>query len=84
VISKRSGATSKQYMRKDFVSHEMCDKYEEAVKCTKDAENVYAPLVMMSIRGPKRTLPGKRVHHKRIDHSFDPPLFSLESTFNKT
>ncbi len=52
-------------------------------KCTKDAETVYARLVMVSIWGWKRTLAGKRVHHNgSIDTSFDPPLFSLDSTFN--
>ncbi len=40
-------------------------------KRTKDAENVYAPLVMVS---RKRTLAGKTVYQNRsIDTSFDPP-----------
>jgi hypothetical protein len=49
-----------------------------ASKCTKDAENVYAPLVMVSIGAGKRTLAGKTVYKNgSIDTSFDPPLFSL-------
>jgi hypothetical protein len=48
-----------------------------ASKCTKDAENVYASLVMVSIGGRKRTHGVKRVHHNgSIDTNFDPPLFS--------
>jgi hypothetical protein len=55
-----------------------------ASKCTKDAENVvYALLVMVSIGAPKRTLAGKRLHHNElIDTNFDPPLFTLDRTFN--
>ncbi len=53
-------------------------------KCTKDAQNVYAPLVMVSIWGRKRTLDNKRVYQNgSIDTRFDPPLLSLDSTFNK-
>ncbi len=51
-------------------------------KCTKDAENVFALLVMVSIGALKRTLAGKTVHQNGlIDTSFDPPQFSLDSTF---
>ncbi len=51
-------------------------------KCTKDAENVYAPLVMVSIWGWKRTLGDKTFYQNgSIDTSFDPPLFSLDNTF---
>jgi hypothetical protein len=51
-------------------------------KCTKGAENVYAPLVIVYIWGRKRTLVDKTVYQNRsIDPSFDPPLFSLDSTF---
>ncbi len=47
------------------------------------AENIYAPLVMVSIGGQKRTLTGKIAYQNgSIDTSFDPPLFSLDSTFN--
>ncbi len=46
------------------------------------AENVYAPLVMMSIWGRSRTLADKTVcQNGSIDTSFDPPLFSLDRTF---
>ncbi len=46
-------------------------------KCTEDAENVYAPFVMVSIWGQKRTLADKTVDQNgSIDTSFDPPLFS--------
>jgi hypothetical protein len=31
-------------------------------KCAKDAENVFAPLVIVSIGARKRTLAGKTVH----------------------
>jgi hypothetical protein len=42
-------------------------------KCTKDAENVYAPLVNVSIGARKRTLTGKTVFQNgSIDTSFDP------------
>jgi hypothetical protein len=48
-------------------------------QCIKDAENVYAPLVMVSIWGRKRTLADKTVCQNRsIYTSFDPPLFSLD------
>jgi hypothetical protein len=54
-----------------------------ASKCNKDAENVYAPLVMVSIGAQKRTLAGKTVYQNRsIDTSFNPLPFSLDSTFN--
>jgi hypothetical protein len=50
--------------------------------CSKDAENVYAPLVMVSIWGRKRTLSDYTVYQNgSIDTSFDPPLFSLDLTF---
>ncbi len=52
-------------------------------KGTKDAENIYAPLVMVSIGGQNRTLTGKIAYQNgSIDTSFDPPLFSFDSTFN--
>jgi hypothetical protein len=45
---------------------------------SKDAENVYAPLVMVSIWGWKRTLADKTVYQNgSIDTSFDLPLCSL-------
>jgi hypothetical protein len=51
-------------------------------KYTKDAENVFALLVMVSIGALKRTLAGKTFHQNGlIDTSFDPPQFSLDSTF---
>ncbi len=48
-------------------------------KYTKDAENVYAPLVMVSIRAGNDTLAGKTVLQKDrlIGTSFDPPPFSF-------
>ncbi len=50
----------------------------KASKCTKDAENVYAPLVMVSIVARKRTLAGKAVYiNGLLDTSPDPPPFSL-------
>jgi hypothetical protein len=52
-------------------------------KCTKDDENVYAFLVMVSILGRKETLVDKTVYQNgSFDTSFDPPLFSLDSIFN--
>jgi hypothetical protein len=52
-------------------------------KCAKDAENFYSPLVMVAIWGQKMTLPNKTVYQNgSIDASFDPPLFSLDITFN--
>jgi hypothetical protein len=43
--------------------------------------NVYVPLVMLSILGWKRTFADKTVtQNGSIDSSFDPPLFSLDST----
>jgi hypothetical protein len=45
--------------------------------CTKDAENVSASLVIVSIWGRKRTLADKTVYQNgSIDTSFDPSLFS--------
>ncbi len=43
-------------------------------KCAKDAENVFAPLMMVSFMGAlKRTLAGKTFHQtESIDTSFDP------------
>ena len=53
-----------------------------ASKCTKDAENVYATLVMASIGAQKKTLAGQTGYpYGSIDISFDPPQFSLDSTF---
>jgi hypothetical protein len=50
--------------------------------CSKDAENVYAPLVMVSIWGRKRTLSDNTVYQNgSIDTSFDSSLFSLHHTF---
>jgi|688.fasta_scaffold791504_1 hypothetical protein len=46
--------------------------------------NDYAPLVMVSIWGRKRTLPHKTVYQNgSIDTSFNPPLLLLDSTYNK-
>jgi hypothetical protein len=54
-------------------------------KCPKDAENAYAPLVMVSIGARKRTLANKKVYKNgSIDTSFDPPLFPLDSIFKVT
>jgi hypothetical protein len=51
-------------------------------KCIKNAENVYAPFVMVSIGARKRTLAGNTVYKNgSIDTSFYPPLFSFENTF---
>jgi hypothetical protein len=48
----------------------------------KDAENVYAPLVMVFIGARKRTLAGQTVYkNESTVTSFDPPLFSLDSSF---
>jgi hypothetical protein len=52
-----------------------------ASKCTKDAENIYAPLVMVSIEARKRTL-ATFYRNGSIDTSSDPPLFSLDCTVN--
>jgi hypothetical protein len=53
-----------------------------ASKLAKDAQNVSAALVMVSIGTQKRTLAGKAFHQNgSIDTSFDPPQFSLDSTF---
>jgi len=35
-------------------------------KCAKDAENVFAPLVIVSIGARKRTLAGERVHQNGL------------------
>jgi hypothetical protein len=54
-----------------------------ASKCTKDAENVYAPLVNRDgvYLGPGNTLAGQTFYNNgSIDTSFDPPLFLLDST----
>jgi hypothetical protein len=51
-------------------------------KCTKDAEIVYAPLGMVSMWGRERTLADKTVYQNGSnDTSFDPSLFSLDTTF---
>jgi hypothetical protein len=48
----------------------------------KDTENVYAPLVIVSILGRKRTLADTTVYQNgSIETSFDTPLFSFDSTF---
>ncbi len=53
--------------------------------CNKDAEHVYAPLVIVSIGAGKRTLAGKTVYnYGSIDTSLDPLLFSLDSIFKFT
>ncbi len=50
-------------------------------KCQKDAGNVSAPLVMVSIWSRKMTLADKTVYQNgSIDTSFGPLLFSLDST----
>ncbi len=47
-------------------------------RCTKDAENAYAALVMVPIWGRKRTLADKTVYQNgSIDTNLDPPLFSF-------
>jgi hypothetical protein len=52
--------------------------------CAKGAENIYAPLVMLSIGARKRTLAGQTVYRNgSIDTSFRPTsMFSFDSTFN--
>ncbi len=51
-------------------------------KCAKDAENNSAPLVMVFNGARRRTLAVQAVHQNgSIDTSFDPPQFSLNSTF---
>ncbi len=53
-----------------------------ASKFAKDAQNVFAALVMVSIGTQKRTLAGKTFHQNgSIDTSFDPHQFSLDNTF---
>ncbi len=49
----------------------------------KDADNIFAPLMMVFIGALKRTLvAGKTVHQtESTDTSFDPPQFALDSTF---
>jgi hypothetical protein len=52
------------------------------LKCTKDAEQVYAPLVMVSFGAMWRTLAGQTVYHNEsIDTNFDTPPVPLDSTF---
>ncbi len=49
-----------------------------------DADNVYAPVVIVSIWDRKRILAGQRVYQNRsIDTSFDPPQFSIDITFQR-
>ena len=49
-----------------------------------DTENVFDPL-MVFIGARKRTLVGKTFHQNGlIDTSFDPPQFSIDSTFKRT
>jgi hypothetical protein len=44
---------------------------------------IHAPLVMVSIGARKRSLAGQTAYKNgSIDTSFEPPLFSLDSTFN--
>ena len=53
-----------------------------ASKSTKDAVNVYVPLVMVSLGAQERTLAGNTVYpYGSINTTFDPPPFSLDSTF---
>ena len=53
-----------------------------ASKSTTDAVKVYAPLVMVSLGAQERTLAGNTVYpYGSIDTTFDPPQFSLDSTF---
>ncbi len=47
-----------------------------ASKSTTAAENVYAPLVMVSLWARKRTLAGKRGHHNRSIDTILTPLSS--------
>jgi hypothetical protein len=50
-----------------------------ASKCTKDAGNISALLVMVSIGALKRKPAGQTVYENESTViSFDPPLFSLE------
>jgi hypothetical protein len=58
------------------------DTLTELLGYTKDIENVYAPLMMMSIWGWKRTLATKIVYeNESINTSFNISLFSIDSTF---
>jgi hypothetical protein len=51
-----------------------------ASKCTKDAENVFDPLVVVSIGAGKRTLAGKTIYKNgSIVTRPDPPLFSVDT-----
>jgi len=53
-------------------------------KCAKDAENVYAPNVMVSIGGREMTLAGKTVYQNgSFAAIFGPPPFSLDSIINR-
>jgi hypothetical protein len=48
----------------------------------KTLNNVFSLLLMVSIGALQRTLAGKTVHQNgSIDIGFDPPQFSLDSTF---
>ena len=50
-----------------------------------DAKTVYVALVMVSIWGRKMTLADKTVYpYGSVDTNFDPPWFSLDSTFKET
>jgi hypothetical protein len=56
--------------------------FEMASKCTKGAENVCAPLVMVSIKVREMTLTDKTVYQNgSIDSSLDSILFSLDGIF---
>jgi hypothetical protein len=51
-------------------------------KCTKDAENVYAPLAIVSTGSRKSILAGKIVYKNgSVDTNLETPPFSLDSTF---
>ncbi len=58
--------------------------YERSINVFRDAESVFALLVMVSIGALKRTLAGKTIHQNgSIDTSFGPPQFSLDSIIKK-
>ncbi len=70
---------------REYIAQDPSPGHVNTKMCDKDAENVYAPLVMVSIGAGKRTLAGKTVYKNgSIDTSLDPLLFSLDSTFKFT
>ena len=77
-IHRRCSATASAHRRCNRISPTLCCLLTQPVrmasKSTTDAENIYASLVMGSI--------GAQYPYGSIDTTFDPPQFSLDSTFN--